>query len=357
MVSFRGRVDDAAHKAIIVLLANGLSVREVSSQLGLSRCAVTYNRSRPLPSKRGKPKPPPLTRVRTRQIKKRREAVEELARKVVVRTCGTVSRTRQAHPSCAAIRQALQSKFNVKCSVSTIRRDLIFVGLRSRSRPRGPYWRVPDASLRHRFARTTLPRVRRGEMFLFSDEKYVDCDDHGCRTQWVAEDEDPQPRHRDSYAMKLHVWGLIGVGVKRLVVLPDDRRVNADMYVRRCLAPNRAVLTQPGVVFQQDNASAHVAHRTTGYLSRIGAQLLEWPARSPDLSPIENLWALLARQVSDRQPVTQEQLKNFTIEAWEAIPQQTIDAYVLGFRSKLERCVQNRGRLVVKGRPRATPEV
>lgn len=202
--------------------------------------------------------------------------------------------------------------------------------------------------MRLRFARESLRRLRAGDNYLFSD-------DHGCRKQWVAEDEEPMSRHREGYAMKISVWGLIGVGVKRLTLLSDDRRVDAALYVNRCLATNRNVLTAPGVVFQQDNARAHTAGRSMRYLSRIGATVCQWPPRSPDLSPIENLWSLLSRKVSDRQPVTPEELKAFTIEEWNAIPQSVIDQYVLGFRRKLECCVRNRGRLPCKGRPRATP--
>ena len=43
---------------------------------------------------------------------------------------------------------------------------------------------------------------------------------------------------------------------------------------------------------QQDNARPHVSKMTTAFLeSRI--KTLKWPAHSPDLSPIENVWKLL----------------------------------------------------------------
>ncbi len=46
-------------------------------------------------------------------------------------------------------------------------------------------------------------------------------------------------------------------------------------------------------IFQQDNAPAHTSRITTAYLDSTNLRLLEWPPQSPDLSPIENAWAIL----------------------------------------------------------------
>ncbi|GFU94860.1 transposable element Tcb2 transposase [Trichonephila clavipes] len=42
----------------------------------------------------------------------------------------------------------------------------------------------------------------------------------------------------------------------------------------------------PGAIFQQDNARLHVAKTVRDFCS---AQLLPWPAYSPDMSPIEHV--------------------------------------------------------------------
>ncbi len=50
--------------------------------------------------------------------------------------------------------------------------------------------------------------------------------------------------------------------------------------------------------FQQDGAPAHTSKATKSYLEASNIELLRpWPAQSPDLSPIENAWALLQRRM------------------------------------------------------------
>ena len=80
------------------------------------------------------------------------------------------------------------------------------------------------------------------------------------------------------------------------------------------------------LVFQQDNARAHTARVATTFLQQHNVDTLPWPAFSPDMSPIEQLWDILDRRVSSRVPPpnTIAQMQEALREEWEAIPQQDI---------------------------------
>ncbi|KAE9045847.1 hypothetical protein PR001_g4799 [Phytophthora rubi] len=43
--------------------------------------------------------------------------------------------------------------------------------------------------------------------------------------------------------------------------------------------------------FQQDNASIHTSRETMAFFEEQEVSVMDWPARSPNLNPIENLWS------------------------------------------------------------------
>jgi transposase len=94
----------------------------------------------------------------------------------------------------------------------------------------------------------------------------------------------------------------------------------------------------------QDGARPHVARATLGFLRGNDVELMEgWPPYSPDLNPIENLWALLNRRVSERHPRTPEDLLLAVRAEWAAIPQRDVDALCLSFPNRVTECVQKNG--------------
>ena len=73
--------------------------------------------------------------------------------------------------------------------------------------------------------------------------------------------------------------------------------------------------------FQQDNAACHVSQESKAVIEVLfGKNYIEWPPNSPDLSPIENVWAILKEKLSRRDIKNFDDLRENILDIWIKFP-------------------------------------
>lgn len=97
--------------------------------------------------------------------------------------------------------------------------------------------------------------------------------------------------------------------------------------------------------FQRDNARIHTSRETKTWLSDNNIEVMEWPACSSDLNPIENLWGILVRTVyrENRQYDNVEQLKASIINAYDAIEMSLLARLAGSMPSRIFDVIKNKG--------------
>ncbi len=96
-------------------------------------------------------------------------------------------------------------------------------------------------------------------------------------------------------------------------------------------------------IFQQDLAPAHTAKGTKSWFNDHGVTVLDWPANSPDLNPIEDLWGIVKRKMRDTRPNDVDDLKATVKETWASIPPQQCHKLITSMPRQIEAVIKAKG--------------
>ncbi|GFX91227.1 transposable element Tcb1 transposase [Trichonephila clavipes] len=249
--------------------------------------------------------------------------------------------------SLASIQRHLPPSRHPVPSRETIRRRLTEVGLRSRR----PLRRLP-LTPHHRQCRLDFyqPRatwsVTDWRRVIFSDESRfsLSADDHRTRV-WRRTGQRSDPAFivecHTAISQGVTVWGAISWDTRSsLVVLQGT--LTARRYVDDILTPIVLPMlsSRPGAIYQQDNARPHTARLSQQCLQ--GYDVLPWPARSPDLSPIEHFWDALGRQLQPSRDTGE--LTAQMQRLWQDLPQGVISDLTESMPHRISAsCIAARG--------------
>ena len=93
-------------------------------------------------------------------------------------------------------------------------------------------------------------------------------------------------------------------------------------------------------VFQMDNDPEHTSKVMAKWLKDNKVKVLQWPSQSPDLNPIENMWAELKKRMRARRPTNLTQLHQLCQEEWAKIHPTYCGKLVEGYLKRLTQFKQ-----------------
>lgn len=147
------------------------------------------------------------------------------------------------------------------------------------------------------------------------------------------------------------IWGCIGSDGPKQCFVFDQGSINGEVY-RSQVVPlissiaqqhQRDSLFQQSAVVMQDNASIHKAIATLELFKQLDIELLCWPANSPDLNPIENIWCLLKHRIGRHFPTTKETVMAAIRLEWSQLTSSDISRACQSMRERCQAVIDANG--------------
>ena len=147
----------------------------------------------------------------------------------------------------------------------------------------------------------------------------------------------------------LMLWGCMSVtGVGNACRILTT--MNSSVYIeilRDHMRPSTVwLLPYPNApyILQQDNDPKHTSRKTCAWLVKSHVATLARPSQSPDLNPLEQLWAVLKRRVGAQPaPATVEQLWERVEREWWSIDPELCRRLVASMPRRIEAVIKARG--------------
>lgn len=240
-----------------------------------------------------------------------------------------------------------------RISSQTVRRRLRRYGIIARRPARRPILTLQHRQRRLQWARQHLRwDQRQWNHVLFTDESRFSLNRADGRVRVYRRRGE---RFADNTVMEadrfgggsVMVWGGITATQKtNLIIIAGN--LTGQRYRDEILQPAVIPFLRqhgPGVTLQQDNARPHTARIVQHFLAQNNVDVLPWPAKSPDMSPIEHVWDEMERRLrrSPNPPVTLQQLQQRLRDIWNNIPQRCHTRLVNSMRRRCVACINAAG--------------
>lgn len=242
--------------------------------------------------------------------------------------------------------RSIKQEHELNMSEVTIGRRLREQGFVSKFSKKKPMMTKSHAKKRLEFAKKYLNKPASfWDNVLFADESAFGILYQGKRRAWVKKNQQhytPTVKH----PKKINLWGGFcyhGVTPLHMIDGNLDAKKLLNIFKRTLWPSSIGLFDSDDWLLFQDNDPKHNAMIVQNWLVEKCINLVACPPYSPDLNPIENLWAILDKKAKSRHLSTEEDLFKCLTEHWNKIENNTLKILARSMPRRLRACIDANG--------------
>ena len=238
------------------------------------------------------------------------------------------------------------------CSAETIRRVLREHDFNGRVARKKPFISKKNQICRLKFAQEHVCKTHDfWNTVIFSDEsKFNIFGSDGMSYVWRKKNRELNKENLRATVKhgggSVMVWGCMssaGVGNLEFIEGTMDKNMYLNILRSNLLQSAENLGIKEKFRFYQDNDPKHKAAVVQSWLIWNCPHLMTPPAQSPDMNVIENLWALLDKNIRSHKISNKEELKRALLEEWQKITLETTQKLVHSMPTRIQALVKAKG--------------
>ncbi|HWY33658.1 MAG TPA: transposase [Nitrosopumilaceae archaeon] len=150
------------------------------------------------------------------------------------------------------------------------------------------------------------------------------------------------------HSLKVHVYGCFSEkGFGNICCFTNN--LNADLLYtiyKTTLLPSAGIFFgkhNHSWILQEDNDPKHTSKKAQKWRTDNQVKRISWPSQSPDLNPMENVWAVLKANVSNHKPTSTKELIRIIQKEWKKLDKTFAENLVLSMKNRISLVLSNKG--------------